>query len=107
MPPAVDSPPLVSAAAVLLHAVSFGTSLHFGWISCATLVNANGYVATFPRAPNVLKLVASTLSVVAAVALSITVTAAYESPIYGTVVAWALWAIGSRAGWRNLEVRQK
>lgn len=81
-----------------------GLSLHFGWISCATLVNTNGYISSVAGRANRLKLVASVLSVVLAVLLGAAISLTREDPVYAAVIAWALWAVGSKAGWKGLEV---
>eukprot|EP00903_Cladosiphon_okamuranus_P005465 g5450.t1 len=80
-------------------------SLHFGWISCASLVNLNGYFASVAKLSNGFKLGASLFTVVAAVVLGVGITLVREDPIYGAVVAWALWAVGSPAGWGELRGR--
>ena len=80
-------------------------SLHFGWISCASLVNLNGYFASIPRLTNRFKLVASVLTIIAATVLGAVITRIREDPLYVAVLAWALWAVGSPAGWSGLEVR--
>ncbi|CAM9447796.1 unnamed protein product [Ectocarpus sp. 12 AP-2014] len=86
-------------------AVHVPLSLHFGWISCATLVNLNGYFATINKLSNRVKLGLALGSVVAAVALGVAITLLREDPIYAAVVAWALWAVGSPAGWDELRGR--
>lgn len=80
-------------------------SLHFGWISCAALVNLNGYFATRPRQSNLMGLILSVLSIIVAVLLGTLVTLAREDPVYAAVVAWALWAVGDKGGWGNLQGR--
>eukprot|EP00904_Undaria_pinnatifida_P009798 jgi/Undpi1/5949/HiC_scaffold_2.g01223.m1 len=80
-------------------------SLHFGWISCASLVNLNGYFASIPRLTNRFKLVASVLTIIAATVLGAVITRIREDPLYVAVLAWALWAVGSPAGWSGLEGR--
>lgn len=77
--------------------------MHFGWITCATLVNLNGYLSSL-RASNLVQLLGSVVSTLVAVAVGTTVTLVRESPVYSAVIAWALWAVGSKAGWQNLEV---
>lgn len=43
-------------------------------------------------------------SVIVAVVLGALVTLTREDPVYSAVIAWALWAVGSKAGWASLEV---
>ncbi|CAN0254026.1 unnamed protein product, partial [Hapterophycus canaliculatus] len=73
-------------------------SLHFGWISCATLVNLNGYFASISMLSNGFKLGMSLLSIFAAVVLGAAVTIVREDPVYMFVIAWALCAVGSSSG---------
>lgn len=67
-------------------------------------MNFNGYFASLAGLSNRSKLSLSVLSVVTAVVLGTGVTVTREDPVYAVVVAWALWAVGSEAGWSNLEV---
>lgn len=80
------------------------SSLHFGWISCATLVNLNGFLSEVALLSNGVKLGASLFTVLVAVVLGVGITLLREDPIYAAVVAWALWAVGSPAGWDELRV---
>lgn len=68
-------------------------------------MNLNGYFASVAKLSNGFKLGASLFTVVAAVVLGVGITLLREDPIYGAVVAWALWAVGSPAGWDELKVR--
>lgn len=68
-------------------------------------MNLNGYLASIAKLSNGFKLGASLFSVAAAVVLGVGITLLREDPIYGAVVAWALWAVGSPAGWDELRVR--
>ncbi|CAM9394899.1 unnamed protein product, partial [Ascophyllum nodosum] len=79
--------------------------LHFGWISCASLANLNKYFANVKSFSNRDKLALSITTVVAAVILGAVITLVREDPVYAGVVAWALWAVGSEAGWRGLKDR--
>lgn len=68
------------------------TSLHFGWITAASLVNLNGAVAmSAPSAKAVAWL--GHVSVVAATALGVFITWDRKAPVYGGVIAWALTAV--------------
>lgn len=68
-------------------------------------MNLNGYLASVARLSNGFKLGASLLTVVVAAVLGVGITLLREDAIYAAVVAWALWAVGSPAGWDELRVR--
>ncbi|CAM9280564.1 unnamed protein product [Laminaria digitata] len=80
-------------------------SLHFGWITCASLVNLNGFFASIPRLSEHFKVVASVCTVIAATILGAVITFSREDPLFAAVVAWALWAVGSPTGWNDLKGR--
>ncbi len=67
-------------------------SLHFGWITCATLVNLNGWFAvTDLRVGDKLGLALASINL--AVTLGGQVTLASGDPVIALVVAWALYAV--------------
>jgi len=68
------------------------TSLHFGWLTAATLVNLNGAVA---RMTNCEKTIAVTghLSVIVATIAGVGITLSRGAPVYGGVISWALLAV--------------
>lgn len=68
-------------------------SLHFGWITCATLVNLNGWFAVTPSLRTGDKLGLALASVNVAVTLGGQITLASGDPIIALVVAWALYAV--------------
>lgn len=70
-------------------------SLHFGWVSCATLVNLNNYVSLVPSFSKKVMLRFSLASAAAAVALAVAVTVQTGDPVYAGVVSWALSAVAS------------
>lgn len=86
-------------------ATSAHRSLHFGWVSCATLVNFNNYIALIPRFSDNAKLRFSLGSIAAAVSLAVAVTGKTGDPVYAGVVAWALSAVASEKGWAAMKVR--
>ncbi|CAK0912136.1 unnamed protein product [Prorocentrum cordatum] len=67
-------------------------TLHFGWISCAALVNLNNWMANSGSGLRA-KLVLAYGSVAAAVAAAGCVSAARRDPVYPLVVAWSLTAV--------------
>lgn len=78
-------------------------SLHFGWVTCAALVNFNSYISLLQFSDKG-KLNFSLASIVAAVGLGIAVTGTTGDPIYAGVVAWALTAVASEEGWERMKV---
>lgn len=68
-------------------------SLHFGWITCATLVNLNGWFAVAPTLRTGDKLGLALASINVAVTLGSQVTLASGDPVIALVVAWALYAV--------------
>ncbi|CAM9686191.1 unnamed protein product, partial [Pylaiella littoralis] len=82
--------------------VHLPVSLHFGWVSCASLVNFNNYIATLAYSDKK-KLNFSLASVVAAVGLGVAVTGSTGDPVYAGVVAWALSAVASEKGWGRMK----
>ena len=92
-----SSPSAVGALGSLL--VRWPLTLHFGWISCAALVNLNNFLAR-TEVSTPLKELASHGSVAAAVGAAAYVSVTTGDPIFSGVVAWALVAIavdGSKA----------
>mmetsp|Transcript_6768 Transcript_6768/g.10774 ORF Transcript_6768/g.10774 Transcript_6768/m.10774 type:complete len:296 (+) Transcript_6768:434-1321(+) len=77
-------------------------SLHFGWITAATLVNANGAVANDTRRTVVTKSLVARASVAVAVAAGAAVAWLRRDPVYSLVVAWALAAVADEQGWGRL-----
>lgn len=69
------------------------TSLHFGWITAASLVNLNGAVAMSQNVSAKTVAWVGHASVVAAAALGAFVTWDRKAPVYGGVIAWALAAV--------------
>lgn len=67
-------------------------------------MNLNGYLSLVPKFSDRALLRFSLASVAAGVALAVAVTAGTGDPIYAGVVAWALSAIASEAGWRSMKV---
>jgi hypothetical protein len=74
---------------------SLPVSLHFGWISAASLVNWNSSLAVFLSENNRILVVVGHYSVVAATALGAAVTLSRQAPVYGAVVSWVLCACAS------------
>lgn len=68
------------------------TSLHFGWLTAATLVNLNGAVAKMTSCPKTIAMVGHT-SVIAATIAGVAVALSRGAPVYGGVIAWALLAV--------------
>ncbi len=68
-------------------------SLHFGWITCATLVNMNGWFAVAPSLRTGDKLGLALASVNVAVTLGGQITLASGDPVIALVVDWALYAV--------------
>ena len=96
------------ALPVLQHALvrSCRLSLHFGWITCAALVNLNKYIGGVSRFSNNVKFAFSMVSIAIAVLLAVGVTAKTGDPVYAAVVAWALLAVAGKGGAENMEVRR-
>jgi hypothetical protein len=76
-------------------------SLHFGWISCASLVNINSHVAKTCGLDT--QVAFAFMSSFGAAALGVAVSAATGDPIYACVIAWALSAVASDGGKRTSE----
>lgn len=79
--------------------VRWPVALHFGWISAASLVNLNNWLAR-AAAPLRTRELFSLGSVATAVAAAAYVTYSTRDPIFAAVIAWALAAVasdGSRA----------
>jgi hypothetical protein len=79
--------------------VRWPLTLHFGWISCAALVNLNNWLARI-RADVRVKEMASHASAIAAVAAAVYVSMTTGDPIFAGVITWALVAVaidGNRA----------
>ncbi|KAI2496861.1 hypothetical protein MHU86_17657 [Fragilaria crotonensis] len=69
------------------------TSLHFGWVTAASLVNLNGAVAMQKEVSANTVAWVGHLSVVTATVLGILVTVSRQAPVYGGVICWALTAV--------------
>jgi hypothetical protein len=69
------------------------TSLHFGWVTAASLVNLNGAVAMQKEVSASTVAWVGHLSVVTATVLGILVTVSRQAPVYGGVICWALTAV--------------
>lgn len=69
------------------------TSLHFGWVTAASLVNLNGAVAMHKQVSAKTVAWVGHLSVVAATILGVVVTVNRKAPVYGGVICWALSAV--------------
>jgi hypothetical protein len=79
--------------------VRWPVALHFGWITAASLVNLNNWLARRKSTLQLKKAVAFG-SVAAAVTAACYVTASTRDPIFALVIAWALAAVaadGSRS----------
>jgi len=76
-------------------------SMHFGWISCASLVNMNSFVAKTCALDT--QLAVAFLSSFGAAALGCAVTLRTGDPVYACVIAWALSAVASDGGKRTSE----
>ena len=79
--------------------VRWPVTLHFGWISAASLVNLNNWLARRGTSLGLKEAVAKG-SVAAAVVAAAYVTASTRDPVYPLVIAWALAAVaadGSRS----------
>lgn len=74
--------------------VRWPVALHFGWITAASLVNLNNYLAR-RGTPLRVREGAAYASVAAAVAAAAYVTASTGDPIFAAVIAWALAAVAS------------
>ena len=72
--------------------VRWPVALHFGWITAASLVNLNNWLARRATALRVRE-VAAYSSVAAAVGAAAYVTASTRDPIFAAVIAWALAAV--------------
>merc|ERR1712232_1017410 len=71
----------------------FPMSLHFGWTTAATLVNINGAFVANPDVSSKAVAFLGHFSVVVATALGVFVTKDRSAPVYGSVIAWALFAV--------------
>ena len=69
------------------------TSLHFGWVTAASLVNLNGAVSMQNEVSAKTIAWVGHLSVVAATILGVMVTVNRKAPVYGGVICWALTAV--------------
>ncbi|KAG5189645.1 hypothetical protein JKP88DRAFT_300907, partial [Tribonema minus] len=87
----------------LSYALAFvPLALHFGWLTAAALVNANGFVAAAAPRSHAVKASAAIASIYLAVLVGAAVTFARRDPIYAAVIAWALAAIADEAAWGKL-----
>jgi hypothetical protein len=68
-------------------------SIHFGWTTAASLVNLNGAIARNKGISDKLVTVAGHVSVIGATALGAYITLSRNAPVYGGVIAWALFGI--------------
>merc|ERR1712070_572338 len=74
--------------------VHFPTSLHLGWICCATLVNFNGWISTLNHLFSTdSKLRIAKLSILVGVGLAIFLTKETMDPILPFVFGWAFYAL--------------
>lgn len=73
----------------------FPLSLHFAWTTATSLVNWNASYALDPNVTTKNIALLGHASVAAVTAAGIGVTLKRSSPLYGTVIAWALSAIAS------------
>ncbi|GKY96961.1 hypothetical protein MPSEU_000655100 [Mayamaea pseudoterrestris] len=76
------------------HLLMVPLTMHFGWLTAATLVNLNSAVAAVCDNDNLVAL-AGHASVILASALGVAVTLTHGTPAYGATLAWALAACGS------------
>lgn len=67
-------------------------TIHFGWVTAASLVNLNGSLASNENAPPRSLVALGHSSALIAAALGVGVTIAQSTPAYGLTVAWALAA---------------
>jgi len=72
-------------------------TLHFGWITCATLVNMNKWLSLNGSSRG-LKVAAAYLSVALAVGLAAYVSSTTRDPIFAFVVFWSLSAVSVEGG---------
>jgi len=69
-------------------------SLHFGWVTAASLVNFNGAIATCSDNVSAETVaLCGHVSVLAAATLGVIVTITRRAPVYGGVITWALLAV--------------
>jgi len=73
----------------------FPLTLHFGWVTAASLVNWNGMFAMGDEVSSKAIAWIGHLSVVGASALGISITLKRSAPMYAGVIAWALAAVAS------------
>jgi hypothetical protein len=66
-------------------------TLHFGWTTAATLLNWNASIASREGASPMLLAVVGHVSVVAATVVGVGITLSRGAPVFGLVIAWALW----------------
>ena len=85
---------LASVGPVANAVVRWPIALHFGWISAASLVALNNWLAR-RESSLVLRERAALGSVAAAVAAAAYVTASTRDPIFAVVIAWALAAVAA------------
>lgn len=67
-------------------------TMHFGWVTAATLVNLNGSLASDEYASPRSLIALGNSSAVAATALGVGLTVSQSAPAYGLTLAWALAA---------------
>ena len=93
---------LAGAAYSMSHVNAFAASnvslvplsVHFGWLTAATLVNLNSSLAAMHES-DTLAIATGHASVVMACILGVGVTLSHGTPAYGLTLAWALTACGT------------
>lgn len=83
-------------------------SLHFGWVTAASLVNLNGAVATYSDAVSAETVaLVGHVSVIGAATLGVVITLTRTAPVYGGVLSWALLAVADGMGKRIQETKDE
>lgn len=72
-------------------------SLHFGWITAATVLSLNSFVAVAGASPRT-KITTARASAWASLAAGATVTVTSGDPVYALTLAWALAAVAADGG---------
>ena len=91
-----------SASRALFWTTSVPLSIHFGWITCASVVNMNSHISKTCSLDT--QVAFAFLSAFGAGALGAAVSVAAADPVFGLVVAWALTAVAGDGGKRTKEV---
>jgi len=81
--------------------LSIPVSLHFGWISAASLVSWNGVLASTKMKIEI-KLACAFFSAYLATGLGAFLSFYQRDPIYAFVICWALAAVADKKGWEKL-----